>query len=435
MCDLRGDFGRKCASHVRRIGYARSMALRGLTSAGWLVGVIALVVSAPSALANKSAMEFFEPVATHRHFTDYVRQFDLDRQQRMIVELVFEDYTDAIRRLADEADRAADEVGRQTVIAAFAGRQLVDPAELRRLREDVLEVYRGYWPQVDRQFANMIDGVHSLLLDEQRNTTTGPLRQLRRAMLLHPRDTSRRSYEYAGDGVDVLLLLQAARHESSELAEVPDDSLEDIREAYEASLDSLLTETTEAHRANRMDKRLARIRRDATALNEAERVGLELWSQLYELNARTVEQIALVAESNLGQDEADQWRARFRQACFPWMFTEGATDRRYGWLMRQQLSDQQIARANRVYQEFQDAQEKLRLDAIELMLKARTQMHCIVYAMMARSEIRNDAARRVHDQLLRNSGQLASVEAEATAGFESLLDDHQRAAMRRAMRR
>lgn len=395
--------------------------------------LFALIVLAAPAYASKSATEFFEPVVTHRQFTDLVRQLDLDREQRMIVELVFADYTDAIAALARQADNEADAVGRQTILEAYSGRRLVEPAELRRLRIAVLDTYRSYWPRIDRQLTDMIEGVRSMLTEEQRPFTDAALRQLRRAMLLHPRQVGRSSFEYAGDGVDMLQLIAEASREDGELHGL-EEALADIRRTYELQLDEVLMQNADAWRDNRMDVRLARIRRDREAQQSAEQRGLELWRELYELNERTMRQVSDIAVRN-GEQALRLWRSRYQQACFPWMFSTGLTDRQYDWIGRQQLTAEQQAQASSVYETFKQRRAELRKAAIGMMLTARKEMRVIVYAMMDQSELTSPVAVGLHQQLLRNSGELASAEAAATAGFESILNDNQRLAMRRAMRR
>lgn len=398
-----------------------------------IVALLSLLLCVSAVRADKSAMEFFEPVVTHRQFTDLVRQLQLDHQQRMIVELLFSDYTDAIDALARQADREADAVGRQTILEAYSGRRLVDPTELRRLRLGVLEAYRAYWPRVDRQLDELIEGVRSMLVADQRSSMEVPLRQLRRAMLLHPRQVGRSSFEYAGDGLDLLQLMAEAVREGAELHGL-DEQLARIRSRYELQLDELLMQTADAHRSNRMAMRLARVRRDQNAQREAEEQGLELWRLLYDLNETTSRAIGEVAAA-AGQGHQQRWRQRYLEATFPWMFSRGVTDRQVEWLERQQLTDRQREQAAAVYETFQQRRAELRQDAIDMMLTARMEMRCIIYAMMDQSELASPIALNLHQRLLRNTGDLASAEAAATAGLESLLNDNQRAAMRRAMRR
>jgi hypothetical protein len=61
----------------------------------------------PTGLGH-SAEEFLRPVVSQRQFTDLIRPLELSREQRLIVELVYEDYRDAIDLAKREKDREAD---------------------------------------------------------------------------------------------------------------------------------------------------------------------------------------------------------------------------------------------------------------------------------------------------------------------------------------
>jgi hypothetical protein len=423
----------------RLIRYACTMAQFPPVSASiWRVmatTVAAIIMAVSPAHAEESARDYFRPILTHQHFTVLSRALDLDQQQRMIAELVFSDYTDAVASMMQRADQAADEAGRQTVLEVYRGRRFLDAQQLRSLRVAVLETYMSFLPHLDEELDDLLEGVRSLLQAEQRDKLQPALQTLRRVLLLHPRQRERNSFSYAGDGVDVLELLTIAQRAEQELASLDAHLLQDVIKSYTDELDDLLVQTSAAQRENQMRMRLARIAQDAAAVREAEQHAMELWSSLYELNTATVRAIGRIAAQHLGQEVQSQWLDRYTKACFPWMFTEGRVDRQYAWLEGQGLTAAQQEQATRVYQAYQQRERELRMAAIELMLSARVQAQAVVYAMMDRSEITTTVARTIHTQLLHNSGELASAQAEAAAGFESLLSDEQRAAMRRAMQR
>src|SRR5690606_270978 len=149
----------------------------------------------------------------------------------------------------------------------------------------------------------------------------------------------------------------------------------------------------EEHRANRMDMRLSRIRRDADALRQAEQRGLELWRELYDLNDRTARQIGEIIARHHGpsaEETQRTWQQRFRRACFPWMFSGiSRPDRQYEWLSRQQLSDDQRIQVASVYETYQQQRERLREAAIDMLLAARKEIGRVIYAMMDQSELTN----------------------------------------------
>lgn len=405
----------------------------------FLLAFCLLLFASPLTLpahASKSAAEFFEPVITHRQFSDLVRNLDLNREQRMLVELVFSDYADTIASLSQQADAEADTAGRQTILDAYSGRRLVDPSQLSRLRLDVLQVYRSYWQRIDRELSNLTDNLRSLLSDEQRPLLEVPLRQLRREMLLHPQQVGRNAYEYAGDGLDMLQLITEASRENGELHNLPklQAALAEITTSYELQLDQLLTQTAADARDIRMEARIARIKRDPAAQRHTEEQSLQLWRQLYNLNHNTMHQVSQLL-ANTNPEAQIRWERRFYQACFPWLYAPGPVDRRYQWITRQSLTDQQHADAAQIYQNFQTRRYELHQKAIKIMLTARNELQMVISAMMDQSQLTNPVALNLHQQLLHNSGELSSAEATATAELESLLSDNLRLALRRAMRR
>lgn len=380
-------------------------------------------------------MEVFSPIITHRQFTDFVSPLELDRQQRMIAELAFSDYTDAIHDLAARADAAADEVGRQTLQSVYSGRQYLPAEQLRELRVSVYQTYLDAVPGVDVQMMNLTSTVQSLLQPQQHDAFEQSMRDLRRAVYLHPRQSERSAFEYAGDGVDLLILLERATRNENELAALPGDAVASIRNSYEADLDELLVQSATEYRDAQLHLRLARISEDNDSYREAEQALLENWQQLYDLNQRTAREVSRLAAQHLGDDAKSAWEDRFARACFPWMFSPDLPDRQRDWLDEQDLSEEQRQRAAQAYEAFTRQRDELRQDALDLMLTARRELKTIIYPMMRRSDIADPLARPLHTQLLHNSGKLSSAEAKAARQLESLLDRDQRADMRRAMER
>lgn len=385
-----------------------------------------------AAAAQQSARDYFEPLVSHRHFETLVRDLDLGRDQRLIVELVFTDYIDSIERLANEADAAADEAGRRTVEDALSGGAIIDPTELRRLRIAVLDVYEAYLPAVDEEYEKLTSGLRSVLSGTQRSALDAALRGLRRAVLLHPRHAERHYYEYAGDGVDILLLVdQALKHE---LEGIGFDALERILDTYAASLDQLLLETSAPYRISRMHLRRAKIARDADAMREAEQASVDVWEQLYTLNERTAHEVGDAAAAALGEEAREAWLSRFDRECFTWLFADLTPDLQYKWLMKQNLSDSQHAQIQQVYSEYLANRVALAGEAIRIMLRSRTDFRAIVHSMTVSREL-SGGPQRLRDELIRNSGKLKTQSNATSDAFESLLDRNQRISFRNAIRR
>jgi hypothetical protein len=385
--------------------------------------------------ATESAAQFMEPMLTQRQFTALCQQLALTHEQRTIAEMLFADYAADVEGVAAAADARADAAGRQTVLAAFAGRMIVDAEELRRLRLAVLAVYEETWPEADRLLADLYAGLRSILGEDQRPRFGAAMVQLRREMLLHPRHAGRQSYEYAGDGVDVLLLIDEAKKPGGELEGLPPAAIAETRAHYEQQLDALLIESAPEQRRIRSAMRAARIRRDADTLHAAEREALEHWRRLYDLNERIVRAIGAVAEAERGEEARERWMSRFDQACFPWLFAADVPQRQRDFLARMSLTEAQRAEIDAAFAEHTARRRELLAQAIDLMLVARRELQCMVYPMMDPTELPNPLARGVYEQLLKNSGEIAALESAAADRIEAALTEHERTTLRRAVRR
>ncbi len=395
----------------------------------------AVVMACAASAPGQSAKDYFEPLVNHQQFALLVHDLELSREQRMIVELVFTDYRDSIDALAEQADRAADEVGRRRVLDAMSGRIILDTSELRRLRLAVLDVYETYLDKVDAAFEELTLSIESVLVDEQQSKIKASLRELRRAALLHPRHGERTFQEYAGDGVDVLLLHEEATKPGGELATLDPGTVSGILEQYEHNLDRLLIETSHAYRLSRMSLRKARVSRDARDLAKAEKQVIEQWRRLYELNERTVAAIGEVVAAGLGEHASMRWNERFQRACFDWMFSRQGPDRQHEWMMSQSsLTAEQRELAQDVYEEFLDQRQVLAGQAIALMIRARLELESIIHSMMDPTDL-GGQKRRIYDELLRNSGEMATLDAATTDAFENILDRDQRRSFRNVFRR
>jgi hypothetical protein len=386
----------------------------------------------PTGLGH-SAEEFLRPVVSQRQFTDLIRPLELSREQRLIVELVYEDYRDAIDLAKREKDREADAKGRRIVADALSGRRVVAQDELRHYRMEVLKVYRSLPATATELADRLLADVRSVVTVDQRPRLDEQVIAFRRTLHLHPRHLGRRDYEYAGEGVDVLLLVEDAREDGRELADIPVAALQPILREYELELDALLRSTASAYYEIGIDARIARISRDERAVREAERRMLEQWQMLHELNRRVAERIGDLAMHQVGEAAAHQWRRRFDREVFAWMFTPTRPDRIYEWMKGRLPDDERLAAAQSILSAYQDERWPLLREAADIMIRARSEFETIVYSMMDPSDLRG-TPRSLYRELLLNSGRLASVESHAVADLESLLSDEERVQMRRETR-
>lgn len=417
---------------------SHSELVRGRRSRVAFVGIQALLVAlcfCGGAFAQETAVDYLEPRITRAQFTVFAQRLDLRKDQRTIAELSFSDYNTTFTNLAKSLDEQAIGAGRRTVQDALAGKARVAPDELRRLRVEVLKVYQQAWPQLDEALTNLVDTIETLLTNEQIAQFELALRQLHREILLHPRQSDSDYQEYAGDGVDVLLLAQSGLAEGGELAALGTEPLQPALEAYELQLDDLLIQTAPEDRRGKIMRQIAAIEKNSELRAEQQKASLERWKQLYELNLATVVQIGEIA-ATIDDAARQRWLDRFDQASFTWLYPRKKPDRQIEWIVKQSLSDEKLQQANAIYDDYVQERKALSRRAIQLMLRGRLEFQTMLYSMMDAEPIKDDRVRRgLYEELLKNTGEQADLESDTSAALEGLLSDSQRQALRDAMKK
>ena len=205
---------------ARRFGFSRlSAALLGLT----------LLVMVSGAPAQETVLNYVKPRVNKNQYAAFCMKLELDREQRGIVNLLFEDYSASITELVKRISKETISMGRLRVEEAFAGRLNMPSRDLRLLRAQVLEVYHQCGPEADALVADLITSIGGVLNDEQKERLPAARRELRREIMLHARQIGRAYFSYAGEGEDVMQLVAEARSDpGSELRDVDEDALERI---------------------------------------------------------------------------------------------------------------------------------------------------------------------------------------------------------------
>ncbi len=400
-----------------------------------LVSVLAaLFLTARPAAADETAVNFIEPNITQLLWAKLTRPLNFNRDQKLIVQFLYKDYRSAISDIIEKTDDKAEQAGRSQIQQALAGRSRLSPQELRDLRAEVLGVYRNCWPQVDEATANLLLGLEAVLLDDQRPIFQRGMMELRRAVWLQPRQRAERTYDYAGDGVDMLALLDEATSEHGMLAGLDTTQFAREIERYTQQLDALLRDSGAAMREARLEMRIARTLRDTQRQADAAETAMELWRQLYELNGTFATTIARQAAEQIGPDVADAWNQTYLSACFTWLFEDRRPDRQYRWLNRKQLTANQRQLIETTYEKYNQRFHTLAREAVDLMIQSRIQHAMPLHAMIDPTQLTTSATRELYEQLLKNSGQMSALEDATSDAFESALDDELRRQFRRAIR-
>lgn len=399
-----------------------------------LAAIAALALTAGAAKAQESALDFVKPIVTRVHFQAVVEQLGLDRDQMAITEILFSDYSGSINDVVESADARAEAAGRDTVREALSGRVIVPADELRAMRAAVLESYRDGWADADRLLEDLLFNVELSLRAEQLPRLEEAKRALRRRIVLHPEQVAAETYEYAGDGVDLLELVDEAVAPGGELEPLRMDRIAPIMEAYAAELDRYLAAAATEVRRVRLERRLAGIRRDGGAIRELQRDAIELWHALYDLNQRTAEAVATRVESELGTAAAESWLDRVDAATFPWLFERTVPDLQHEWLLGQPLEAEVADKVADVYGAYAAERRGLRRGAVAMMIRCRLDQHLIVHPMADTSLLTDAPSRTLYEQLVQNSGELAEIDREAAEALERLVTEEQRGEMARAVR-
>jgi len=391
---------------------------------------------APLAQAQERARDFIEPRITRNQFQKFVQMIGMESAEKQIAMMAFGDYESELKDLAERLDAEALAAGRQRVDDSLSGKQRIPADDLKQLRADVYRVYLQAGPEADAAMDSLLGGVGALLSSDLAPKFDAASRWLRRDIILHPRAHAATSPDYAGDGVDVLEMTQEAQAEGGELVGVPADALNPILTAYEHDLDAVLIATGAAERQGRLLGKIAGIEKDIEAQKREEQAALARWQQLYELNTRTVNRIAALAQQHAGDKAATQWQQRYDRESFAWLYPRRKPDRQIEWIRQQtDLAADTLQKAETIYSAYTARRDGLSRSAIDMMLRARLEFQTILYAMIDKSSIASGEAQSLYDSLIKNTGEQTHLESSTSSQLEALLDEPTRQALRDAMKR
>lgn len=399
--------------------------------------VILLTWAAP-AMAQEAADDYLEPRVTRTQFAALCGPLQLGREQRNITELAFSDYTTELADLAQQLNAKANEAGRQTANDALAGKARVAPDELKRIRAAVLKIYEQGFSTVDESLNTLLASVSSVLTPDQTPEFDRGVRALHRDIYLHPRQAASDYPEYAGDGVDLILLAQAASQDGGELQSVDPNALQEILSAYEMQLDSYLVQTAPGYRQGKLARKIATIEKDSATLRSEEQASLQRWKSLYELNQHAKELIGnliLASHGETGAQARQQWLDRVEKASFTWLFPRKKPDREMDWMRQQQLPEATMQKATEIYDQYLSKRKALSSKAIELMIRGRLEFQTILYSMMDPTVLDERVRRGIYDELLKNTGEQATLESNTAGTLEALLTDSQRQSLRDVLKK
>ncbi|MHC4909706.1 MAG: hypothetical protein ACYTF9_08325 [Planctomycetota bacterium] len=363
-----------------------------------------------------------------------LRDLDLDRDQRLIIDMLIADYVAGLGDLVDRTDQAADAAGRSRVDDVLTGRARASGDDLRSMRIAVLRAYAEAWPESDALLDGLEAGIAGIVLDDLVAPVLLAFRDIRRTAWLEPRRTLEMQPSYAGDGVDVGRLVAEAA--DAELRRVDPTALSGAVDRYADVLDLLLGEIGPADRQGDLDRRVAAIRRDAAALAALETVEVQRWRRLFEANVS-----AVAAIEGLIPDVEDKarWRTRFDEASFPWLLRDTLPARQYAWISGEESIDAaRREQAGAIMLEDRAKRSALSREAISIMIEGRTRFGRIVHPssdVTGPPGSRPDANLvRMQQALLKNSGLRTALDNETSTKLRALLTPDERRDLDRRVR-
>ena len=224
------------------------------------------------------------------------------------------------------------------------------------------------------------------------------------------------------------------RKAGGELAGLDLDALAPIISQYETQVDAFLLDTAADYRMGKLLSKIAAVQKDPQASAQQKQAAIDRWKRLYDLNKSTVENIGAVVASTLGEAARQRWLERFDAGCFAWMYPRKKPDREFEWMSRQSLAPEQMQNARQVYDRYSARRKDLNKQAIDLMIRARVKFQTMLYSMMDPTGMNDQVYHGLYQELLKNSGEQATLESSASGALESILTDAQRKSMREFMR-
>lgn len=411
-----------------------------LSSLVLILSLGAMLVFARAAHAQERARDFIEPRVSKTQFQQFCQKVGIQPDQRQIATTSFSDYESTLTDLATRLDALALAAGRDKVDESLTGKARIEAEELKRLRAEVLRIYLQGGSEADMAVESLITGVEVILNDDQALKFDAARKWLHRETLLHPRANSATYQEYAGDGVDVLMLVEDARQEGGEFANLPPDTLNAILNAYEEQLDQVLLDTASANRDGAVLRKIATIEKDIDTLRREEAAAVQRWKRLYDLNTQTVIKVAAAAQAAMdGQaspSAAAAFKQRYDRESFKWLYPRKKPDRQIEWIRAQDaVAADAKAKAEVFYAEYVIKRNGLSRAAIEMMLKARNEYQTFLYAMMDPTTVDDRIKTSLWSELMKNTGEQSTLDSTVTSQLEGVLDDAGRQSLRDAMKK
>lgn len=391
---------------------------------------VSLMLAIASVASAQSSIERVEPRVARAELGKVLARLAIDDDQRLITDMLYADYAVALVRLAERATQRAEDAGRQRVEDALSGRVFLDPDELRRLRVAVTRADLESWEEADRLARGLLDDTRLSFDPETAAVYDDAVRGVRRSMYLAPHRAREHDDAYAGDGIDVIVLVDAASAPGGELEAIDPARFAVVLDRYADRIDQHLRDTAADARRSEAALAIARIERNEGARRSEEQAAVSRWREQFDITRSATEAVAAIAREAAGAAAETRWRDRVEAALFPRLFAPGSAEKTYAWI-ESRVDDPDVqAQARTFHDDFTRRDRTLRQEASGLMLRGRLERGVIVHSRMDPVSIADPGVRDLYQSLLKNSGRRAALDAETAGALEGLLTERQRKQMR-----
>lgn len=381
-----------------------------------------LLLSLQAAGTPLAAEHFIQPFVKRDAYQAYCRQIGIDSDQLEIANILYEDYVQQLVDLQEISTARAVAAGSERLEEAYKGRGFMKSDEIRSTRIAVQKSYAENWPIVDRLFDDLISDTAALSNDPASDTVGRAGSDLFRLVVLESVRGGEQDRTYAGDGVDVVVLID-------QLGIDGDPSLDDVRRQYVDRMNEIVERNARVDRASIIDERVAKITKNNERAMELMRKRVDRWKTLNAMNEWAIDSVAYVLDAKEDAEVVSRWRRLVRESRFPWLHRSDQVELISKWIVRNGGPEQQ-EKARAILAEYEPLREVLRIEFETLLLSARTDQNVVLGDSLLEKDPESAELRAAH---LRLTGELRLLESRTVERLESLLTPGQRAAARRSI--
>ncbi len=393
------------------------------------VAVLVGLTMASSAAAEAFTMADLHPLVSRTAYAQLVEQLGADRDERGITDMLYADYSTSLEQLAANFDEAERVAGRDQLEDGLAGRVVLDLETLRALRIAVREATAPAFADADH-LARVLFEDTEVILGIDAPVFAVAIADLQLDMYLAPRRSREQDPTYAGDGVDLRQLISLATADGAEFAGWNAEDLRPWLDGWGQALRERLITDAEDEESIRRQLAIAMIQRDASSIGRLQREAIRYWKPGYDLSRRTAESIADQARTQLGENAAIRWMSRYHRACFPLLQSGTSPEDQLDWIGRRIEDSTILTEARTIVREHRGKRLVLCETAINLMLRARAEFGIMLHARTRPTSIDDNTTMELYRDLLRNSGELATLDRATSDALERLLTKNQRLQMK-----